>query len=191
VVVKLVLPLALVTLSACASTSTPRVDVVPHVALESPKGAGIDTRAIVGDAKYTVLVFFSAHCPCQRAHDARLRAMADAYTPRGVVFAAVDSEVKATPERDAGEAAKRGYAYPILVDRGATLARSLGASYATYSVVFDHDGNIRYHGGLDTDRRTLHDDATFFLRDALDDLLAGRDPRVASGKTLGCALETW
>jgi len=177
-------------LSACAARG-PEVAVVPHVALESPKGAGVDTRAIAGDAKYTVLVFFSAHCPCQRAHDARLRAMADAYAARGVVFAAVDSEVRATPERDAGEAAKRGYAYPILVDRGATLASSLGASYATYSVVFDHDGRIRYHGGLDTDRRTLHDDATFFLRDALDDLLAGRSPRVPSGKTLGCALETW
>jgi Redoxin len=189
-VVKALSLLFMVVLSACAARA-PNVAVVPHVALESPKGAGIDTRAIDADAKYTVLVFFSAHCPCQRAHDGRLRAMADAYSTRGVAFAAVDSEVRATPERDATEAAKRGYAYPIFVDRGAALARSLGASYATYSVVFDRDGRIRYHGGLDTDRRTLHDDATFFLRDALDDLLAGRDPRVATGKTLGCALETW
>jgi peroxiredoxin len=190
VVVKALFMLSLVALSACAARG-PTVATVPHVALESPKGAGVDTRAISADAKYTVLVFFSAHCPCQRAHDARLHAMADAYAARGVVFAAVDSEVQATPERDAGEAAKRGYSYPILVDRGAALAKSLGADYATYTVVFDRDGRIRYHGGLDSDRRTLHDDATFYLRDALDDLLSGRDPRVASGKTLGCALETW
>ncbi len=182
--------LALAALSGCAARE-PNVVAVPHVALESPNGAGLDARALAGDAKYTVLVFFSAHCPCQRAHDARLRAMAEAYAPRGVVFAAVDSEVHATPERDAAEAAKRGYPYPILVDRGAALATALGATYATYTVVFDRDGRILYHGGLDTDRRTLHDDATFYLRDALDDLLAGHDPRMPTGKTLGCALETW
>ena len=35
----------------------------------------------------------------------------------------------------------------------------------------------------------LHDDAQSFLRDAVEDLIAGREPRVAEGKALGCALQ--
>src|SRR4029079_4517600 len=34
----------------------------------------------------TVLFFFSAHCPCQTAHDARILALEARYAPRGVTF---------------------------------------------------------------------------------------------------------
>jgi hypothetical protein len=99
--------------------------------------------------------------------------------------------VRATPEADAAEAARRGYAFPILLDRGGKLADSLGAQYATYSVVVDAQGRVRYRGGIDSDNMHLRDDATRYLGDALDDLLAGRSPRVAQTKTMGCALEKW
>jgi hypothetical protein len=58
-------------------------------------------------------------------------------------------------------------------------------------VVLDAQGRLRYHGGIDSDRSHLHDDAQPYLGDALVDLLSGRSPRVAEGKTLGCALRTW
>jgi hypothetical protein len=58
-------------------------------------------------------------------------------------------------------------------------------------VVLDGEGRVRYRGGIDSDRTHLHEDATPFLRLALDDLLAGRPPRVAEGKTLGCSLQKW
>ena len=41
------------------------------------------------------------------------------------------------------EARRRGYPFPILVDRGALLADAVGADYATYSVVvqtYDNSG---------------------------------------------------
>jgi hypothetical protein len=100
----------------------------------------------------------------------------------------VDSEVGGSPDADAAEAKRRGYPFSILTDRGAKLADALGAEYATYTVVFDSSGRVRYRGGIDSDKQRLHDDATFFLRDALDDLLAGRAVRTSEGKTLGCVL---
>jgi len=144
-----------------------------------------------GDTRLTVLFFFADHCPCQAAHDARLRDLYAIYHPRGVDIFAVDSEASATAERDAAEAAKRAYPFPILIDHGAALARRVGAEYATETFVFDHAGTLRYHGGIDSDKRRLHDDATPFLREALDDLLADRPPRRTESKALGCALQTW
>jgi hypothetical protein len=79
----------------------------------------------------------------------------------------------------------------VLVDPGGVLARALGAEYATESFVLDAAGAVRYHGGLDSDRKQLHDDARPFLQDALDDLLAGKPLRTAESKALGCALQTW
>lgn len=142
-------------------------------------------------ARLTVLVFFSRHCHCLDAHEPLLRAIAGAYGPRGVTFSMVDSEIGASVERDEAEASVRGYTFPILIDPGARLAGRLGAEYATYSVVVDATGRVRYRGGIDTDKTHPTSDATPYLENAIDDLLAGRAPRVPEGKTLGCALQTW
>ncbi len=99
-----------------------------------------------------------------------------------------DSEANGSTAIDADQAKRRGYPFPIVRDRGAKLADAVGAEYATYTVVADAEGQIRYRGGIDTDKVHLHEDATPYLRNALDDLLAGHEPRAPEGKTLGCAL---
>ena len=144
---------------------------------------------IAARAPLTVLVFFSAHCPCQTAHDERLIALDARYAPRGVQFYAVDSELGASAQRDAAEAEKRRYPFPILTDHGAKLAAAVGAESATFTIVVERGGAIRYRGGIDSDRTHLTPQATPYLGDALDDLLAGRAPRLAEAKALGCALE--
>jgi peroxiredoxin len=143
------------------------------------------------ETRLTVLFFFADHCPCQAAHDARLRDLYTLYHPRGVDILGVDSELGANPERDRAEAIKRGYPFPILIDHGGALAHRVGAQYATEAIVVDAVGDIRYHGGIDSDKRTLHDDATPFLREALDDLLAAAPVRRTETEALGCALQTW
>jgi peroxiredoxin len=181
-------------LVALASTSCARPALlgtkVPSSPLPGTDGAAHPLEP-TGGARLTVLFFFANHCPCQAAHDARLRDTYASYHPRGVEILAVDSEVGATAERDAAEAVKRQYPFPILIDHGGALARRLGAEYATEAFVLDRDGAVRYHGGIDSDKRTLHDDATPYLREALEDLLADRQPRHPESKALGCALQTW
>jgi peroxiredoxin len=113
------------------------------------------------------------------------------YHTRGVDIYAVDSEVGGSLEDDAAKAKAHGYGFPVLRDEGARLARALRAEYATESFVIDRQGVVRYHGGFDSDRKSLRDDAEPLLQNALDDLLQGRAPRAAETKALGCALQTW
>jgi AhpC/TSA family len=186
--------LAIATVVACTSCSAPepRLAQVPSsIELVEAGGGSLDLRRAAETARLTVLVFFSPHCHCLDEHQPRLRALYAEYQTQHVQFLMIDSEVGSSPERDAEETQRRGYLFPILFDRGGRLAELLGAEYATYTVVLDAEGRIRYHGGIDTDKTHLHDDATPYLRNAIDDLLAGRAPRVASGKALGCALEKW
>jgi len=177
----------------CVSCAAPRAPAaqLPGAPLVQPGGDTVDARQLAAGAKLTVLVFFGAGCHCLDQHDARLRALHEQYHPRGVQLFMVDSEASASPERDRSEAERRGYPFPILRDPGGALANRLGAEFATYSVVVDPQGRVLYRGGIDSDRTHLRDDATPYLKDALDDLLAGRSPRVVEGKALGCALEKW
>lgn len=168
-----------------------RPSTVPATPLTGLDGAPVDARRLVAAAPLTVLVFFSAGCHCLTLHDARLRALYEAYHPRGVQVVMVDSEARATPEADAAESTARGYPFPVVIDRGGRLADAVGAQYATYSVVVDSEGRIRYRGGIDSDKMRLSDDATPYVRDALDDLLAGHAPRRSETKSLGCSLQKW
>jgi hypothetical protein len=178
--------LSLLSAAGCIPVRVPAARGAPHLVL--PGTDGRDHPLVDRGAKLTVVEFFSVRCPCQAKHDPRLRDLATAYAPRGVSFVAVDSEAGASAARDRDEAARRGYPYPILVDVGGSAARALGAAYATYTVVVDPAGRLVYAGGIDSDKNHLHDEATPFLRDALDDALAGRPLRRAEGKALGCAL---
>jgi peroxiredoxin len=182
--------LVLLVLAACAAP--PRAGLrTPHLELAATDGRAHELAPAANGPRLTVLVFSAWHCPCQAAHDARLNDLYARYRTRGVDVYAVDSEVGGSLARDVAEAEKRGYAFPVLLDPGATLARALDAEYATESFVLDRQGVVRYHGGLDSDRTTLHADATAHLEEALDDLLAERPPRRAETKALGCALQTW
>jgi hypothetical protein len=183
-------PVALLGLGGCLS-SHPPVSVVPALTLSGTDGRLHDLASDVSTAKLTVYVFFSAHCRCLVVHEPRIVALENAYGPRGVQFFAVDSEATASLGGDRAEALARAYPFPILVDHGAIAADEMGAEYATYTVVFDRSGRVRYAGGIDSDRVHLTAGARPFLRDALDDLLADQSPRMAHVEALGCALQRW
>ena len=179
------LALTLVLLTACAASPPARVTTAER--LEGTDGALHAVLPLDRDA-YTVVIFFSADCHVLAAHDDRIRKLVADFAARRVRFLAVDPEVDANLARDRAEVEQRRYPFPVLLDRGGALARSLGATYASYTVVLDHAGNVRYRGGIDSDRVHLRDDATPYLADALTDLLAGNEPRMAESKALGCAL---
>jgi hypothetical protein len=178
--------IGLATIAACAPSVPSRVATSER--LHGTDGA---LHAIVPTSPeaYTAAIFFSTECHVLALHDERLRKLAVEFGPRGVRFLGIDSEVGATLDRDRAELERRRYPFPVVLDRGGDLARSLGAAYAGYTVVLDRDGNVRYRGGVDSDRVRLRDDATPYLSDALTDLLAGKEPRVAESKALGCALK--
>jgi hypothetical protein len=164
--------------AACAAHRPPPLHAeVPH-----------DVFVLARGAPLTVVTFFSAHCPTQRAHDARLNELFAELSPRGVRFVAVDSEVEASPAFDANQARIRGYSYSIVSDPDGRYADALGAEVATDTFVVDGAGRVRFHGAIDSDRSHLTDDAHPYLRDALQALLSGGEPPDPEPKALGCTL---
>ncbi len=137
---------------------------------------------------WTVLLFYSDTCPTVRAHDTRVNALARRYAERGVGFYWIDSEHDASPERDRESSQRRRYIFPILKDSHARIADALGARYASHAFLLNANGEVVYSGGIDSDRRFLHPEATPYLANALNRVLAGRKPSLGDERALGCAL---
>ncbi len=173
----------LLAVASCAAARSPSL-----IGVRLPSTHGGVLPLLDPAARFTVVEFFSAHCPCQATHDARLRRLAALYQARGVAFVAADSEASATLARDRYEGTRRRYPYPILVDPRGAAATALRAEYATYCVLLNSSGAVLYRGGIDSDCQQLHPDSTPYLENAITDALAGRAVRAAEAKSLGCSL---
>ena len=154
--------------------------------LRDARGATLTLAALTRPHKFTVITFYAVACPCFAAHVERLRQLASELAPQGVGFLVVDSERHAKDEPPVPR--EIGPGLPIFRDEGGTLARRLGASFATESYIEDATGRIRYRGGIDDDRKYLRPDTQPYLRQALLKLLAGDRSALATTKPLGCAL---
>ena len=185
------LHILLVLLVASCAPATLPVASWPTVTLASTSGEVATYPRDLAASHFTVFVFFANGCPCFGAHEARLRELVDKFGPRGVRFVFVDPETGRTIDEDVREARQRNLPAPG-VPRSRRQARwRARRRVRDVSVVVDARGTIQYRGGIDSDKSHLRDDRTNYLADALDDLTAGRVPRRAEGKTLGCTLQTW
>lgn len=161
-----------------------------NVSLQSLDGTEQSLSKASAGARFVVVEFFSHHCPCQAAHDKRMIDLYESYKSKGVAFVLVDAEASATPERDRDEVKRRSYPFPLFIDRGAKLASRLDAEFATHVVILDlASGEVVYRGGIDSDHSHLTDDATPFVKNALDDLLSSKRVRKTDTKALGCVLQ--
>jgi peroxiredoxin len=145
------------------------------------------------DNEAIVLIFSSNRCPTAKAYGKRMNALEADYGPRGVQLLAINSnDPHLYPDesfsRMIERASEDGYRFPYLVDEGQRVAREYGATCTFHVFVLDGERRLRYQGRFDNSRIaanvTSHD-----LRDALDDILAGRDVRVASTRPFGCSLD--
>ena len=86
-------------------------------------------------------------------------------------------------------AAADGYTFPYLADHDQRVAAAYGATCTFHVFVLDRDRRLRYQGRFDDSRIEAERHAATTSRDAIDDLLAGRDVRVATTRPFGCSLD--
>jgi peroxiredoxin len=150
----------------------------------------------VGDAdaaEVTVVIFTCNHCPYALAWHDRLMAVARDYGGRGVRFLAVNPNDSERYPADSYEAMQRRVAeedwpMPYLHDAEQEVARAFGAQTTPDLFVLDAEGRVAYRGAPDPDHRDAGHEAAW-LRDALDDLLAGSEVRRAETDPVGCSVK--
>jgi peroxiredoxin len=150
----------------------------------------------VGDADgapATVVVFTCNHCPYALAwHDRILQAARD-YGERGVRFLAVNPNDAERYPADSYEAmqqrvAAEDWPLPYLHDADQEVARAFGAQTTPDVFVLDGQGRLSYRGAPDADHRDPSQGAAW-LREALDELLAGREVSRPQTEPVGCSVK--
>jgi len=151
------------------------------------------SMADFADREALVLIFSSNRCPTAKAYADRMRELQAEYSPRGVQLILVNSnDPHLYPEesyaRTVQRAAEDGYTFPYLIDEGQQLARAYGPQRTFHVFLLDRDRRLRYQGRFDdarlAERVTTHD-----LRNALEEVLAGREVHVPQTKAFGCSLD--
>jgi len=192
-----------VTLSAADNGSHPILPLGASAPdFELPGADGKTWR--LGDfagAKVLVVVFTSNHCPTAQAYEERIKRLVTDYQPRGVALVAINpnspdavrlDELGYTDLDDTLESMKirakdRQFNFPYL-DDGPTegVSKQFGPVATPHVFIFDAARKLRYQGRIDNNER---EDLVKSrdTRDALDSLLAGKEPPVTSTKVFGCS----
>ena len=160
--------------------------------------AGVDGRthslAELAEGKMaTVVIFMCNHCPYVLGWLDRLMSAAQDYAGKGVAFAGINANDASKYPADSFEnmvrlAKEWVLPFAYLWDQSQEVAAAYGAERTPEIFLFDGDMRLRYHGAPDDNRdETLAGQA--YLRDALEAVLAGREPPVADTPPVGCTIK--
>ena len=152
-------------------------------------------------SKVLVIIFNCDHCPIAQMYEKRIKELTADYKDRSVQVVVImgnDPYAEALSEwghTDLGDtypemklrAAYRQFNYPYLFD-GDTQAVALkyGPTATPHAFIFDQQRILRYEGRIDSNAReefaTKH-----YVRDAIDDLLAGKPIEITDTPAVGCS----
>jgi peroxiredoxin len=137
-------------------------------------------------------VFLGADCPVAELHGPTLAALAQEFEPKGVTFIGVAPNRRDSPTRLIRYAETHGIRFPLLRDPDGAVAGDLGARRTPEVVVLDADRKIRYRGRVDDQyavgsRRAAPRRRD--LREALEELLAGRPVSRPDVEAVGCPID--
>jgi peroxiredoxin len=144
-------------------------------------------------APATVVVFTCNHCPYALAWHDRIADVARDYSGRGVRVLAINANDADRYPRDSLDAmrqrvAREDWPMPYLHDGTQEVARAYGAKVTPDVFVLDAERRVRYRGAPDSDYDDPNAGAAW-LREALDAVLAGREPTRAETKPVGCSIK--
>ncbi len=174
---------------------------LPSFSLPGIDGKTYTDKSFTSD--YLVIIFTCAHCPTAQAYQERIKKLVVDYKPKGVTVVAINpnhdaavrlDELAYTDLSDSFEemkerAAREKFNFVWLDDgRKQELSHLMGPVATPHVFIFDKARKLRFEGRIDDSER--ESSATKFdTRDALNALLAGKEPPETSTRVFGCSVK--
>lgn len=172
----------------------------------SLKGVDGKTYSLASFAKYKILViiFTCNHCPTAQAYEDRIIQLQKDYGSKGVGLAAImPNDPKAVRLDELGwadmgdsfeemkvRAKQKRFNFPYLYDGATqTVAKAYGPVATPHVFIFDRERKLRYQGRVDDLEKPTKTPTSFDTRNAIESLLAGKEPPVQSTKVFGCSIK--
>ena len=135
-----------------------------------------------------VLIFIATKCPVSNNYNERMEKLSQDYKARGVNVIGINSNFTEPIGEVKSHAANNHLTFAILKDEGNKIADRLGATRTPEAYLLDANNKLVYHGRIDNSQKT--DGVTSNdLRDAADEMLAGKPVTKTGGAAFGCTIK--
>jgi len=149
------------------------------------------------DAKGIVVIFTCNHCPYSKLYENRIIALDKKYKTKGYPVVAINpNDSTVVPEDSYSNmkirSAEKGFTFPYLFDEGQKVTKEYGALRTPHVFLLQRENDdyfVRYIGAIDDNSQSPKEVEQHFVEDAIDALLAGKDPEPNFTKAIGCTVK--
>ncbi|MBE9178447.1 thioredoxin family protein [Oculatella sp. LEGE 06141] len=140
------------------------------------------------------VIIMCNHCPSVRLYLDRLKQIQTEFQNQGFTLIGINAnDDRAVPE-DSFEQMKRFAAeqqlnFPYLRDMTQDVAHGFGAQRTPEAYLLDQSSALCYRGAIDDNPQSAQAVQTFYLRDAIAQLLAGKAITLNSTEPTGCSIK--
>jgi peroxiredoxin len=142
----------------------------------------------VKGSKGTVIVFVSTVCPMVRAYNDRIIALASDFQAQGINVVGIYANAGESSDEIKNHYSAVHYNFTVLVDHDRKVADLLGAERTPETFLLDANNQIVYRGRIDNSA-SLPMVKTSELRDAINDVMAGRAVAKPETTAVGCSIK--
>ena len=172
-------------------------DVASDFSLKNIDGSTV-SMSDYPDAKGFVVIFTCNHCPFAKAYEERINNINKRYSKSGYPVIAINPNDPEVVPEDSYEnmkirAKEKGFTYPYLMDEDQNVFKMYGATRTPHVFLLQKTGDgslvVKYIGTIDDNYQDPQAVQQNYLSNAIDNLIAGKNPDPAFTKAIGCSIK--
>ena len=144
--------------------------------------------ALKSSDKGLIVIFWSTECPWVQPYNDRINDYVKEYNEKGFTVWVINSNNTESKDAVIEHTKKNSYFFPVLKDENNVVADLFGATRTPEAFVISKENVILYHGRI-SDNRTAAEQTTHDLKNAADEIAAGKDVSVKETKSFGCGIK--
>ncbi|WP_276134576.1 redoxin family protein [Polluticoccus soli] len=187
-----------ITLSLSTAVFAQSLEIGAGIPMGNDKFTSVDKKEVSLNSAKTangLLVMFSCNtCPYVIKSQERTKETIDYAKKMDIGMVIVNSNAAQRDGADSHEAMsryakKQGYSVPYIGDDQAKLADAFGAMRTPEVFLFDATGKLVYKGAMEDSPADPAASKQMFLKNAINNMLAGAAPDPSTTKSIGCTIK--
>ena len=179
---------ALLAVSLAVGVARAQTGTITDFTLKTATNADVALKSYAKN-KAVVVVFLNPACAFSRLYQERLASLSSSFRSKGVEFLFINTPINLDAP---GTAAPGEVELPTLTDASQQVANMLGVNKTAEAVVLEPSGNgfaVRYRGAIDDNPQVAGSVQQAYLKQVLENVLAGRPAGVADKRAAGCLIK--
>ncbi len=169
-------------------------DKVTDFSLKNVDGKNVSIATLKD--KGVIVIFTCNTCPYSKLYEDRIIELHRTYAPKGYSVIAINSnDAKNYPgdsfDNMVKRAKEKSYAFPYLYDESQKVATQFGATRTPHVYLLNKESDglkVAYIGAIDNNAKG-NNISKFYVQDAIDALLAGKEIPQNFTKAIGCTIK--